>query len=71
MIPPCKNALTAGLVALICATAGLGQAPPEIKVKLDVKIKKLASFSTDPEIVNAVKASQRHTRQRRGPGHDQ
>jgi len=55
-IPTCKNALTAYLIVLICAVAGFGQAPPEIKVKLDAKIKQLASFGTDPEIVNAVKA---------------
>ena len=51
----CKNALTAYLIVLICAVASFGQAPPEIKAKLDAKIKQLASLSTDPEIVNAVK----------------
>jgi hypothetical protein len=51
-----KNAFTSCLIVLICAVAGFGQAPPEIKSKLDAKIKQLSSFSTDPEIVNAVKA---------------
>jgi len=56
MIPTCKNALTACLIVLICAVAGVGQAPPEIKAKLDAKIKQLASLASDPEVVNAVKA---------------
>ncbi len=56
MIPICKNALTASLIVLICAVAGFGQTPPEIKATLDDKIKQLAPLSTDPEIVNAVKA---------------
>ncbi|MGA7379546.1 MAG: PDC sensor domain-containing protein [Terriglobales bacterium] len=55
MITSCKHTLTVGLVVFLCATAGWAQAPPEIKAKLDVKIKELASLSTDPEIVNAVK----------------
>jgi hypothetical protein len=56
MITTCKNALTAYLIVLICTVAGFGQAPPEIKAKLDAKIKQLASLGTDPEVVNAVKA---------------
>jgi hypothetical protein len=56
MISIYKNALTSYLIVLICAVAGFGQAPPEIKAKLDAKIKQLGSLSTDPEIVNAVKA---------------
>ncbi|MGC1438632.1 MAG: hypothetical protein WA847_22250 [Terriglobales bacterium] len=51
-----KNAFTSCLTVLICAVASFGQAPPEIKSKLDAKIKQLSSFSIDPEIVNAVKA---------------
>jgi hypothetical protein len=51
-----KNTLTSFLVLLICVIAGSAQAPPEIKAKLDAKIKQLAAFSTDPEIVKAVKA---------------
>jgi hypothetical protein len=51
-----KNAFTPCLMILICVSAGLGQAPPEIKVKLDAKIKQLAAFSTDSEIVKEVKA---------------
>ena len=42
--------------AFICLVTGFAQAPPAIKAKLDDKIKELASLSTDPEIVNAVKA---------------
>jgi hypothetical protein len=56
MIPKWKHALSASLIVLICTIAGFGQAPPEIKAKLDVKIKQLSALSTDPEIVNAVKA---------------
>jgi hypothetical protein len=52
----CKKALTAHLIVIMCAIAGWGQAPPEIKAKLDAKIKQLTALSTDPEIVNAVKA---------------
>jgi len=51
-----KNAFTSCLIVFICAVASFSQAPPEIKSKLDAKIKQLSSFSTDPEIVNAVKA---------------
>jgi hypothetical protein len=51
-----KNTFTSCLTVLICAVASFSQAPPEIKSKLDAKIKQLSSFSTDPEIVNAVKA---------------
>ncbi len=51
-----KNALTVGLMVLICGVASVGQAPPEIKAKLDIKIKQLAALSTDPEVVKAVKA---------------
>lgn len=43
-------------IVLICTAAALAQAPPEIKAKLYAEIKQLASLSTDPEIVNAVKA---------------
>jgi len=51
-----KNTFTSCLTVLICAVASFSQAPPEIKSKLDAKIKQLSSFSTDPEIVNAVRA---------------
>ena len=52
----CKNPLIAYLVLVLCAVSGFAQAPPEIKAKLDAKIRQLAALSTDPEIVNAVKA---------------
>src|ERR1700685_936655 len=52
----CKSALTVCLMVSICVIASFGQAPPEIKAKLDAKIKQLAAFSTDPEIVKEVKA---------------
>jgi hypothetical protein len=54
----CKNPITAGLIFLICicAAASFGQAPPEIKDKLDAKIRQLTRLTADPEIVNAVKA---------------
>jgi hypothetical protein len=43
-------------ICAIAAIAGFGQAPPEIKAKLDAKILELTPLSTDPELVNAVKA---------------
>ncbi len=50
-----RNILPA-MIVFICAVAGLGQAPPEIKAKLDAEIQALTPLSTDAEIVNAVKA---------------
>ena len=50
-----KKATAAFFIVLICAVAVSGQAPPAIKAKLDEKIRELATLSTDPEIVNAVK----------------
>jgi hypothetical protein len=44
------------MTVFICAIAGFGQAPPEIKTKLDAKIEQLKTLSTDAEIVKAVKA---------------
>ena len=55
MIPLNKIVAALALVAL-CSVAGVGQAPPEIKARLDAKIRQLASLSADPEIVSAVKA---------------
>jgi hypothetical protein len=52
----CKNTLVLFLIVLTAAVVAVGQAPPDIKAKLDAKIKQLAALSTDPEIVNAVKA---------------
>jgi hypothetical protein len=49
-----NTALTAAL-AILVSTAGFAQAPPELKAKLDPKIKQLEALSTDPRIVNAVK----------------
>lgn len=51
----CKN-VSAACFVFICVVASFAQAPPAIKAKLDSKIKELASLSTDPQIVNAVKA---------------
>jgi len=56
MITTCKNALMVCLVVLTCTIAGLGQAPAEIKAKLDAQIKRLVLISNDPELVSAVKA---------------
>jgi hypothetical protein len=44
------------LAVLVSAGAALAQAPPEIKAKLDAKIKQLEPYSTDPHVVSAVKA---------------
>lgn len=55
MTTPRKAALTAAL-AILVSTAGFSQAPPELKAKFDAKVKQLQSFSTDPQVVSAVKA---------------
>lgn len=47
----------AALSAVLLAVTGFGQSlPPEIKAKVDDKIKQLQSWSADPAIVAAVKA---------------
>jgi outer membrane lipoprotein-sorting protein len=66
-----KNAFTSCLIVFICAVASFSQAPPEIKSKLDAKIKQLSSFSTDPEIVKRSEGAQHHTSRWRGTDHDQ
>jgi hypothetical protein len=48
MISQYKNALSTCVIVLICAGASFGQAPPEIKTKLDAEIQQLQSLSTDP-----------------------
>ncbi|MGA2353441.1 MAG: hypothetical protein ABSG02_03025 [Terriglobales bacterium] len=50
-----NGALTLSLFLLVSALITSAQAPPEIKARLDAKIKQLSPFTTDPEIVNAVK----------------
>jgi hypothetical protein len=55
MTTACKAALTAAL-AILVSTSGFSQAPPELKAKLDAKIKQLQSLSTDPQVVGAVKS---------------
>jgi hypothetical protein len=49
------SAVQLAVALLLCAT-GLAQAPPELQAKLNTKIKQLQPFSTDPLVVNAVKA---------------
>jgi hypothetical protein len=51
-----KNILASFVVLTISSMAMMGQAPPEIQVKLDAKIKQLMSFESDAEVVNPVKA---------------
>jgi len=51
-----KNALSTCVILLVCGPTSFGQAPPEIKGKLDAEIKQLQSLSTDPQVVSAVKA---------------
>ena len=48
--------VSAACFAVMYVVAAFAQAPPAIKAKLDDKIKELAALSTDPEIVNSVKA---------------
>jgi hypothetical protein len=50
-----KISLTAALVLLLSGPV-FSQAPPELKAKLDAKIEYLKHFSTDPQVVSAVKA---------------
>jgi hypothetical protein len=49
-----KSIMKLTMVLLIAAT-GFGQAPPELQAKLNAKVKQLDSFSTDPQVVGAVK----------------
>lgn len=51
----CKAALITAL-AILGATSGFSQAPPELKSKVDAKVKELERFSTDPQVVSAVKS---------------
>jgi hypothetical protein len=51
-----KSAWMAGMAVLILSAAGWAQAPPELKGKIDAEIKQLRYLSTDPQVVNAVKA---------------
>ena len=44
------------IVALFAATASFAQAPADLQAKLNAKIKQLNSLSTDPQVVDAVKA---------------
>jgi len=43
-------------VLSLWGAAAFAQAPPEMKAKLDLKIKQLARLSTDPQVVSAVRA---------------
>ena len=56
MMIPLKKTVAALAFVALCVVAAVGQAPPEIKARLDAKIRQLASLSADPEIVSAVKA---------------
>ena len=50
--------VASALAAVISAAPGLGQTlSPDLKAKVDVKIKQLRSWSTDPMLVSAVKAN--------------
>jgi len=52
----CKASLITIVAVLIAAASCLAEAPPELKAKLDARIKQLEAYSTDPHIVSAVKA---------------
>lgn len=49
------SALITLAVSLSLCGASMCQAPPEIKAKLDAKIKHLESFETDPQVISAVR----------------
>lgn len=40
---------------LICSVISFAQAPAELQAKLSTEIKHLEAYSTDPEVVSAVK----------------
>jgi hypothetical protein len=50
------KALVTAAMAILVLTAGLAQAPADIKAKFDTKVKELESLSTDPQVVIAVKS---------------
>jgi len=43
-------------VSILLSSTGFAQAPPELKAKFDAKVKDLERFSTDPQVVSAVKS---------------
>lgn len=43
------------ILLFICSAASSGQAPPELQEKLNAQIKQLKQYSTDAQIVAAVK----------------
>lgn len=52
-----KQLAPALLVLLTMSVSGFAQeAPPDVKAKVDAQVKKLQYLSTDPHVVNAVKA---------------
>jgi len=52
----CTRALWLTLAVFALSAAGFAQAPPEIKAKLEAKIRQLEAFRTDPQVVRAVEA---------------
>ncbi len=50
-----KKAAATAMLAVLISTAGFAQAPPELKSKLDAKIKQFEPLSNDPQVVSAVK----------------
>jgi hypothetical protein len=50
-----KSFLGVAVLSLF-GVAALAQAPPEMKAKLDLKIIQLRAYSSDPQVVSAVKA---------------
>lgn len=51
-----RNAAWATTAAILISAVCFAQAPPEIKARFDAKVKQLQHFSTDPQIVSAVKS---------------
>jgi hypothetical protein len=44
------------VLVILVSAAGFSQAPAELKAKFDAKAKELGQFSTDPQVVSAVKS---------------
>jgi hypothetical protein len=55
MTTTAKSIMKMATVLLVAATASFAQAPPELQAKLNAKIKQLEGFSTDSQVVGAVK----------------
>jgi len=56
MITSVRSVSKMAIVLLVAASTSFAQAPAELQAKLSAKIKQLEAFSTDPQVVSAVKS---------------